>query len=103
MIKHLKGEKHKRAANLQTKSEMGAEAYQQNVADVAQFFKGLWKWKKKTRQTLYLAKMERPFSDYNNLLKLQIKKKSQTLNQNTNQVIKQHCLKIILEGKWKSC
>ena len=50
-------------------------------------------------ETLYLAKMERPFSDYNNLLKLQIKKKSQTLNQNTNQVIKQHCLKIILEGK----
>ena len=38
LVKHLKGEQHERAADLQTKSEMGAEVYQQNIVNVAPFF-----------------------------------------------------------------
>ena len=38
LVKHLKDEQYKRAAEVQTKSEMGAEAYQQNVVNVALIF-----------------------------------------------------------------
>ena len=38
LVKHLKGKQHKRAADLQTKSEMGAEVYQQNIVNVALIF-----------------------------------------------------------------
>ena len=80
-VKNLKGKQHKRAANLQTKSEMGAELYQQNVVNVTPIFRGIVKMKEKDRDSrrinfysaYYLAKMERPFSEYNSLLKLQIK------------------------------
>ena len=83
LVKHLKSEQHKTAAHLHTKSEMGAEAYQQNVVNVALIFQGIVKMKEKYRDSMaiklisayYLAKMERPFGDYNNLLKLQIKNK----------------------------
>ena len=44
-VKNLKGEQHKRAANLQTKSEMGAELYQQNVVNVTPIFRGIVKMK----------------------------------------------------------
>ena len=82
-VKNLKGKQHKRAANLQTKSEMGAKLYQQNVVNVTPIFRGIVKMKEKDRDSrrinfysaYYLAKIERPFSDYNNLLKLQIKNK----------------------------
>ena len=82
-VKNFKGEQHKSAANLQTKGEMGAELYQQNVVNVTPIFRGIVKMKKKDRDSrrinfysaYYLAKMERAFSDYNNLLKLQIKTK----------------------------
>ena len=47
-VKNLKGEQHKRAANLQTKGEMGAELYQQNVVNVTPIFRGIVKMKKKT-------------------------------------------------------
>ena len=69
LVKHLKGEQHKRAANLQTKSEIGAEAYQQNVVKVATIFQGIVKMKEKDRESIRIV------SDYNNLLKLQIKNK----------------------------
>ena len=80
-VKNLKGKQHKRAANLQTKSEMGAKLYQQNVVNVTPIFRGIVKMKEKDRDSrrinfysaYYLAKMERPFSEYNSLLKLQIK------------------------------
>ena len=83
LVKQLTGEQHKRAANLQTKSQMGAEACQQNVVNVALIFWGIVKMKEKDSDSMkikfnlayYLAKMERPFSDDNNLLKLQIKNK----------------------------
>ena len=73
LVKQLTGEQHKRAANL----------YQQNVVNVAPIFWGIVKMKEKDSDSMkikfnlayYLAKMERPFSDYNNLLKLQIKNK----------------------------
>ena len=76
MVKHLKGKKHKRAADLQTKSEMGAEANEQNVVNVVPFFQGIVTMEEKDREpvtikfnsALYLAKIERPFSDYDNLL-----------------------------------
>ena len=62
---------------------MGAELYQQ-IINAAPIFQGIVKMKEKDRDSMrikfnsayYLAKMKRPFSDYNNLLKLQIKKQS---------------------------
>ena len=52
LVKHLKGEQHKRAANLQTKTEMGAEAYRQNVVNVAPIFRGIVKMKEKETYSL---------------------------------------------------
>ena len=52
LVKHLKGEQHKRAATLQTKSEMGAEAYRQNVVNVAPIFRGIVKMKEKETDSL---------------------------------------------------
>ena len=60
---------------------MGAEANEQNVVNVVPFFQGIVTMEEKDREpvtikfnsALYLAKIERPFSDYDNLLKLQIK------------------------------
>ena len=68
LVKHLKSEQHKRAADLQTKGEMG------NVVNVAPIFRGIVKMKEKETDCIkiqfnsayYLAKMERPFSDYSN-------------------------------------
>ena len=81
LVKHFNGEQRKRAANFQTKNKIGAEAYQPTVLNVARIFRGIVKMKEKNRHSMriklisasYLAKMERPFSDYDNLLKLQIK------------------------------
>ena len=83
LVKHRNGEQRKRAANLQTKSKIGAEAYQPTVLNVAPIFRGILKIKEKDRYSIrikfnsayYLAKIERPFSDHDNLLKLQIKNK----------------------------
>ena len=83
LVKHFNSEQRKRAANFQTKNKIGAEAYQPTVLNVARIFRGIVKMKEKNRHSMriklnsasYLAKMERPFSDYDNLLKLQIKNK----------------------------
>ena len=83
MVKYLKGEQHKRAADLQTKHEMGAEPYQPNVVNVAPIFQGIMKMKEKDRDYMrikfssacYLAKMKRSSIDYDSLLELQIKHK----------------------------
>ena len=83
LVKHLKVEQHKRAADLQTKHEMGAEANQPNVVNVAPIFQGIMKMKEKGRDYMrtkfssacYLAKMKRSSSDYDSLLELQIKSK----------------------------
>ena len=50
---------------------MGAEAYQQNIVNVAPIFRGIVKMKEKDKDSMrinfispyYLAKMERPFID----------------------------------------
>ena len=55
---------------------MGAEANEQNVVNVVPFFQGTVTMEEKDREpvtikfnsALYLAKIERPFSDYDNLL-----------------------------------
>ena len=102
LVKHLKGEQHESAANLQTKREMGAEVYQRNFINVALIFTGTVKMKEKNwdsmrikfNSTYYLAKMDRPFSDYNNLLKLRIKNK-------VTGIKPKHCSWIILEGGMK--
>ena len=63
---------------------MGAELYQQ-IINVAPTFQEIVKMKEKRdsmrikfNSAYYLAKMKRPFSDYNNLVKLQIKNKVTT-------------------------
>ena len=76
LVKCLKGEQYKTAADLQTNSEIGAQAYQQNIVNVALICRGIVKMKEKETGSVkikfssayYLAKMESPFSDYNNLL-----------------------------------
>ena len=76
LVKCFKGEQYKTAADLQTNSEIGAQAYQQNIVNVALIFRGIVKMKEndtgsvkiKFSSAYYLAKMESPFSDYNNLL-----------------------------------
>ena len=52
LVKHLKGEQHKTAVNLQTKSETRVEAYQQNVVNVAPIFQRIVKMKEKDRDSM---------------------------------------------------
>ena len=107
LVKHLKDKQHKRAADLHTKSQMGAEVYQQNVVSVALIFRGMVKMKEKDRDSMrikfnsvcYLAKMERSFSDYNNLLKSQIKNKVIGIKPKYKSRNQAALLRIMLEGK----
>ena len=52
LVKHLKGKQHKGAVDLQTKSETGVEAYQQNVVNVAPIFRRIVKMKEKDRDSM---------------------------------------------------
>lgn len=79
--KHLSGEAHKRASELELRETLGGAAFNEKVVKETPIGKGLSKMAKKDLETLricfnsvyYLVKQERPFSDYPNLISLQHK------------------------------
>ena len=81
LSKHIQTDQHKKAEELQKKSDMGAIPYLQSVVEETPIGKGLAKMAEKDRENMrvkfnsayYLAKKERPFRDYPDLLNLQIK------------------------------
>ena len=81
LSKHIETGQHKDATKLQTKSDLGAIPYLQSVVKETSIGKGLSKLADKDRKNMrvkfnsayYLAKKERPFRDYPDLLNLQIK------------------------------
>lgn len=79
--KHTNSQQHKEAVELKKRSEMGAEVYAQSVLTTTPIGSGLRKMAASDKKNLrvkfntayYVAKKERPFSDYPDLLKLQLK------------------------------
>ena len=81
--KHIASDQHKAAKKLSLQSALGASNYHEEVVRNTPIGRGLRKMHEKDKESLiikfntayYLAKKERPFSDYEDLLKLQIKNK----------------------------
>ena len=79
--KHVGADQHLDAIKLEQKSKMGAVMYQQVVVESSPIARGFQKLAEKDHRNMrikfnsayYLAKKERPFSDYKNLLDLQLK------------------------------
>ena len=79
--KHLNGEAHKKANELEEKRQLGAVGFNEKVVKDTPIGRGLMKIGEKELETLricfnsayYLIKQERPFSDYANLITLQHK------------------------------
>ena len=79
--KHVATDQHKAAKKLSLQSSLGAIPYQEHVVNNTPIGRGFKKMHAKDRESLlikfntayYLAKKERPFSDYIDLLKLQVK------------------------------
>ena len=79
--KHLIGEAHKKANELEEKRQLGAVGFNEKVVKDTPIGRGLMKIGEKELETLricfnspyYLIKQERPFSDYANLITLQHK------------------------------
>ena len=77
--KHVDSEQHRRPSEIQKKSKLGAVPYFQNICDRTLIGKSVKKMAEKDRENMrvkfnsayYLAKKERPFRDYPNLLELQ--------------------------------
>lgn len=92
LVKHLSSEQHKTAKNLSRSSELGAEVYMERVIENTPIGRGLKKMHEKDKKSLeikfntayYLAKKERPYSDYNDLLTLQIKNNIQGIKSHYN-------------------
>ena len=81
LSKHVQGDPHKYAANLQRKETLGRSGYQQAVIRDTPIGRGLTRMADKDRETLtirfntayYLAKNERPYRDFQELIELQEK------------------------------
>ena len=79
--KHVNGDPHKYAADLLKKEKMGSSAFAQQVAQSSAIGRGLVKMATRDKEVLenrfntayYLAKKERPYSDFTELLELQEK------------------------------
>ena len=77
--KHLNGEAHKKANELEEKRQLGVVGFSEKVVKNTPIGRGLTKMEEKDLETLricfnlayYLVKQERPFSDYANLITLQ--------------------------------
>ena len=78
---HVKGDPHLHAVELEEKQELGADTYNQEVVSSLPKGRGLANMAEKYKQTLivrfntayYLAKSERPYSEFGELLTLQEK------------------------------
>ena len=81
LLKHVNSEQHSLASDIQIKSELGAVPYFQNICDRKPIGKSAKKMAEKDREntrvkfnsSYYLAKKERLFRDYPDLLELQKK------------------------------
>ena len=79
--KHVQNHQHQEAQRIQTRSEVGAIPYQQSIITSTPIGRGLQRMAEKDEKNMrvkfnsayYLAKKERPFRDYPDLLKLQTK------------------------------
>ena len=87
---HIKSAMHKKAVNLQKRNQMGELPYFQTVVQNSQIGRGIRKICDKDRDSLrvkfntayYIAKHEKAFTDYPNLLELQEKNNVQGIGKN---------------------
>lgn len=92
MKKHVRGEAHLMAVDLDMKKRLGASKYNEKIVESSPIGQGLAKMAETDKETMrvcfntvyYLAKQERPFSDYPELLSLQQKNGVKKFESNNN-------------------